>query len=76
MSPTQLRVTAGLNLLASCAGVVFFALNLYRLFAPHQTGSHRALLVVLLFVYAYAAWFFWGRYRYFTGLTSRSGPAR
>jgi hypothetical protein len=70
----QVRVAAGLNLVASCAGVVFFALNLYRLILGHQVGGRKGMLFVWLAVYGFGAYFFWGRYRYFAGM-GRSGPS-
>jgi hypothetical protein len=60
---TQLRVAASLNLAASCAGVVFFVFNLYRLIAIHQIGSRRSSQIAFLFLYGCGAYFFWGRYR-------------
>jgi hypothetical protein len=63
MSPqTQLRVAASLNLAASCAGAIFFVLNLYRL-VTHQAGSRQSLTAAFLILYACGAYFFWGRYR-------------
>jgi ABC-type nickel/cobalt efflux system permease component RcnA len=60
---TQLRVTGSLNLAASCAGAIFFVLNLYRLITVHQASNRRWLLVAFLVLYAFGAYFFWGRYR-------------
>jgi hypothetical protein len=56
-------VAAALNLAASCAGVVFFAFNLYRLIAMHQIGSRQSPQIAFLFLYGCGAYFFWRRYR-------------
>jgi hypothetical protein len=61
----QVRLAAGLNLLAACAGVVFFALTAYRL---AMGRVHGAMWIVWLVVYAGAAWFFWGQYRHYSGM--------
>jgi hypothetical protein len=64
MSPqTQLRITAVLNLAASCAGAIFFVFNLYRLIGIHHIGSRQSPQIAFLFLYACGAYFFWGRYR-------------
>ncbi|MGD0796570.1 MAG: hypothetical protein ABR910_02495 [Acidobacteriaceae bacterium] len=70
---TQLRVAAGLNLAAACAGAVFFALNLYRLIAIHDVGSRRSPQIGFLFLYGCGAYFFWGRYRYYAGMGRGAG---
>jgi hypothetical protein len=63
MSPlTQLRIAATLNLAASCTGAIFFVFNLYRLIS-HQAGSRQSMTAAFLILYAFGAYFFWGRYR-------------
>lgn len=73
MSPMQVRIAVGLNLLAACAGVVFFALTAYRLIVVHNLGSLQSPGIGFLFLFGCGAYFFWGRYRYYSGMGRGGG---
>jgi hypothetical protein len=65
---TQLRVTAGLNLIAACAGVVFFALYGFKLVTTRPSGALLFKELAFLVFFGIGAWAFWGRYRHFSGM--------
>jgi hypothetical protein len=64
----QVRVAAGLNLIAACAGLVFFALYGFRLVTTRPSGALLFKDLAFLVFFGIGAWVFWGRYRHFSGL--------
>ena len=65
---TQVRVAAGLNLIAACAGVVFFAFYGFKLVTTRPSGGQLFKELAFLVFFGLGAYVFWGRYRYFSGL--------
>jgi hypothetical protein len=65
---TQVRVAAGLNLTAACAGAVFFALDAFKLARTRPSGGLLFKEMAFLVLFGVGALVFWGRYRYFSGM--------
>jgi hypothetical protein len=71
----QLRVAAGLNLIAACVGAVFFVLDLFRLVTRHPSGSLLFRDLAFLVFFGLGAYVFWGRYRTLSAQAPRSRPS-